>query len=227
MSIRRRCSYANVMVSVAVFVALGGSSYAVAGGSIGSRQLKDNAVRSADLRNNDVRGKDVRNGTLTGADIRESTLRGVPTASRAAAADHATRADAAGRADSIAAPEGFHAVGTPGEPPFNPGCQNNTGNPAFPPVGFYKDREGVVHLRGAYTCTSAGALGFNLPAGYRPGAGTAHTQAIVCFGGGNCPASHTTLVQVIGSGFAPGADGGILADATIALLDGVAFRAGS
>jgi hypothetical protein len=100
-------------------------------------------------------------------------------------------------------------------------------HPAFPSVGLYKDREGVVHVKGAYTCTTAGALVFNLPLGYRPASGKAHTQAIACFGGGNCPASHTTLLQVIATGFAHGADGGILADATTAVLDGVTLRAAS
>jgi hypothetical protein len=92
--------------SAAVFIALGGSSYAVATGAIGSRELKNNAVRGVDLRNNDVRSVDVRNGTLTGAgvkadaltgaDVRESTLRTVPsasTATTAAAAQRASRAD--------------------------------------------------------------------------------------------------------------------------------------
>jgi hypothetical protein len=236
--LRQRLGYAEVMATVAVFVALGGSSYALTGGSIGSRELKDNAIRSADLRDNGVRARDVRNGTLgtadvhddalTGADIRESTLETVPsasTANRAATAERAARSESADLAASIKAPEGFHEVGTRGGPPFNPGCENYTASPAFPSVGFYKDHEGVVHLKGAYQCTGAGALAFNLPAGYRPAAGLAHTQAIACFGGGNCPASHTTLVQVIGSGFAPGADGGILADASIAILDGITFRA--
>jgi hypothetical protein len=91
-SLRRRLSYANAMATIAVFIALGGSSYAVATGSIASRELKDNTLRSADLKNNDIRAKDVRNGTLagvdvkndalTGADMRESTLQTVPSQRR-------------------------------------------------------------------------------------------------------------------------------------------------
>jgi hypothetical protein len=49
---RRRLSYSNVMASVAVFVALGGSAYA--------------AVK--------ITGKDVRNGSLTGRDIKDRSL---------------------------------------------------------------------------------------------------------------------------------------------------------
>jgi hypothetical protein len=239
-TLRQHLSYANVMATVAVVIALGGSSYAVATSSIGSRQLKNNAVRSTDLKHNDTRARDVRNGTLagidvradalTGADVLESTLTTVPSAStakRAHDADAAAHAAHADVATNIAAPEGFHEIGAPSEPAFNPGCTNDTANPAFQSVGFYKDCEDAVHFRGTFSCTSAGLLVFNLPPGHGPAGGKAHTQAIACFGGGNCPGSHTTLVQVIGSGFSPGSDGGVLADATTAVLDGTSFRSGS
>ncbi len=70
--IRNRLTYANVMSTLAVFIALGGSSYAAL--QVGTRDIKNNAVRSVDLRNNDVRGKDVRNGTLTGVDVKRNAL---------------------------------------------------------------------------------------------------------------------------------------------------------
>ena len=72
--LRSRLTYANVMATVAVFVALGGSSYAAL--HITSGQIANNTVRSKDLRNNDVRGKDVRQGTLTGADVKDESLAG-------------------------------------------------------------------------------------------------------------------------------------------------------
>ena len=50
-----RLSYANVMSTLAVFIALGGSSYAAL--KVGSKEIADGAVRSVDLRNNDVRGR--------------------------------------------------------------------------------------------------------------------------------------------------------------------------
>ena len=226
-SIRRRFTYANVMATVAVFIALGGSSYAV--GQISGSQIK----------NRSIGGKKLKRNTVAGTAVKESSLGTVPSANMARAADTAARADTTARADTaaladsavvaanITAPEAFHEVGAPGEPAFVPPCVQYSANPSFQSVGFYKDREGVVHLRGAYSCTSAGQLAFNLPRGYRPASGKTHTQAIACFGGGNCPASHTTLVQVVGTGFAPGADGGVFADATIAILDGISFRAGS
>src|SRR5215212_5220241 len=50
-----------VVAGLALFVALGGSSYAAL--KVGSGQIKNNSVRSRDLRNNDVRGRDIRQGT--------------------------------------------------------------------------------------------------------------------------------------------------------------------
>jgi hypothetical protein len=81
-------------------------------------------------------------------------------------------------------------------------------------------------LRGSFRCTSAGLLAFNLPTGYRP-AGERRTPGHRLLRRRQRTGSHTTLVQVIGSGFSPGSHGGVLADATAAVLDGSSFRAGS
>lgn len=48
-----RLSYANVMATVAGFVALGGSSNAAM--TITGEQIEDNSVASADVRNNSIR----------------------------------------------------------------------------------------------------------------------------------------------------------------------------
>jgi hypothetical protein len=80
---RFRLTYANAMATVAVFLALGGVGYAATAlpaNSVGTKQLKDNAVT----------GAKVANQTLTGAKIRASTLGPVP---RATHADSATTAN--------------------------------------------------------------------------------------------------------------------------------------
>ena len=77
----RRPSHATIVAYLALFAALGGSSYAAI--KVGSKQITNNSVRSADLRNNDIRGRDVRNNTLTGADISERRLGTVPRAALA------------------------------------------------------------------------------------------------------------------------------------------------
>lgn len=69
--IRRRLSYANVTATIAVFIALGGSSYAAL--SITGRDVKDGSLT----------GKDVKRNTLGGTRIKESRLGRVPHARRA------------------------------------------------------------------------------------------------------------------------------------------------
>jgi hypothetical protein len=68
---------------VALFVSLGGVSWGVASGTIGTRQIRNNSIRTQDVRNSTLRGKDVRRNTLTGSDILESSLGKVPRAGQA------------------------------------------------------------------------------------------------------------------------------------------------
>jgi hypothetical protein len=72
--LRSQLTYANVMATIAVFVALGGTSYAVATGSIGSREIKNNAIRSGDIRNDQVRSADVRDESLLARDFKPGQL---------------------------------------------------------------------------------------------------------------------------------------------------------
>jgi hypothetical protein len=76
--IRRRCTYANVVATLALFVALGGSSYAAL--HVGSRDIVDNSVRGKDLRNRTITHKDVGRNALGGTNIKESRLGTVPRA---------------------------------------------------------------------------------------------------------------------------------------------------
>ncbi len=100
-SFRKCLSYSNVTATAALFVALGGTSYAVI--EIDSRDVVDNSLRSADLRNNSVRSRDVHDRTLHGRDLRrnglgggavkESALGRVPLAANAERLGGATAAD--------------------------------------------------------------------------------------------------------------------------------------
>ena len=72
-----RLTYANVVATLALFIALGGSAYAVT--EIGSKEVKDRSLKGVDLRRN----------TISGTEVKESKLRRVP---RAAAADRALNA---------------------------------------------------------------------------------------------------------------------------------------
>ena len=70
--IRSRLSYANVMATLAVFIALGGAAYAA--NTVGSADVMNNSLLSADLKNNQaVKSVDVGNESLTGADIADQS----------------------------------------------------------------------------------------------------------------------------------------------------------
>jgi hypothetical protein len=69
MQLRSRLTYANVMATLAVFIALGGSSYAAL--RITGKDVRDNSLTGADVKN--LTGKDVRDNSLTGADVRHLT----------------------------------------------------------------------------------------------------------------------------------------------------------
>lgn len=57
----RMPSPGTVLSVIALFVALGGVSYAAA--TVGSSQIKNNAVASKDIKNNTIRSKDIYSGT--------------------------------------------------------------------------------------------------------------------------------------------------------------------
>jgi hypothetical protein len=72
--IGRHITYANVTATLALFIALGGSSYAVI--KVGSKDIVNNSVRSSDIRNNSLRSSDIRNRTIRSQDIARDSLGG-------------------------------------------------------------------------------------------------------------------------------------------------------
>jgi len=60
---RFRATYANVVATVALFIAIGGSSYAAL------------TVTGAQVRDGSLTGRDVHNASLTGSDVRDRSLR--------------------------------------------------------------------------------------------------------------------------------------------------------
>ena len=69
--IRTHLTYANVMATLAVFIALGGVAYA--GATITGSDVVDGSLTTADYRNNDIRSGDVRAEALTGADVADQS----------------------------------------------------------------------------------------------------------------------------------------------------------
>jgi hypothetical protein len=71
---RRHLTYANVISTLCLFIVLGGTSWAVASGTIGSREIKNGSVRSVDIKNGQVTGADVDNGSLGSKDFAKGKL---------------------------------------------------------------------------------------------------------------------------------------------------------
>jgi hypothetical protein len=172
--LRTHLSYANVMATIAVFVALGGSGYAAV------------KIDGKNLKNRSVAGNKLKKNTLGGKEINESKLAKVPKATLANTATTATRAgtaDSAGNASNLdgrdsaaflssapgavgsanvadssltgadlAADEAPHVVGAAGEPTFGNGgggdCLWQDFGAPFNPVSFYRGKDGRVHLAG-------------------------------------------------------------------------------
>src|SRR4051794_3680362 len=86
---RPRLTYANVMATIAVFIALGGASFAatrLSKNSVGPKQLKKNAVITAKVKKEAITAAKVKKGSLTGTQINASTLGVVPSAKVAGSA---------------------------------------------------------------------------------------------------------------------------------------------
>lgn len=69
-----RLTYANVVATLALFLALGGVSYGAL--RIKSKHVVNNTIRTQDLRNNEIRSKDIRNRTVIGRDVLTNTITG-------------------------------------------------------------------------------------------------------------------------------------------------------
>lgn len=179
--LKSRLTYANVVATLALFIAVGCGSAFAAGqlgkNSVGPKQLKKNAVTTAKIKSKAVTGAKIKPGTITGKQINLSTLGTVPVANLA---------------NSITPAEPTHLIGAPGEPAFENGSSNlpAVGPIVLNPAGFYKDHEGIVHLQGVAKAGNTGIPTlFTLPPGFRPAPGKAEIsiqfeeEATFIFGG--------------------------------------------
>ncbi|MEA2387487.1 MAG: hypothetical protein QOG41_260 [Thermoleophilaceae bacterium] len=69
MHIRRRLTFANVMSTIAVFIALGGTGYAVTSlpkDSVGAKQIRTGAVRSKEVKDRSLETRDFAPGQFPG-----------------------------------------------------------------------------------------------------------------------------------------------------------------
>lgn len=145
---RPHLSYANVMSTIAVFIALGGTSYAVARNSVGNAQLRKNAVTSSKVKDRSIQKSDL----ATTARVGTRGPRGPQGATGPQGAPGGTTLPETWKGVSLAA--GWASYGSPFD------------------SAAYRSESGRVHLRGLVTRTDGlpppgSAIG-TLPAGYRP-----------------------------------------------------------
>jgi hypothetical protein len=67
-----RFGYTNVTATLALFVALGGTSYAAV--TLTGADVRNGTVTGADLGNGSVKGREVTNGGLTGSDLKNGSV---------------------------------------------------------------------------------------------------------------------------------------------------------
>jgi hypothetical protein len=90
----------NTVALLALFVALGGTTFAAANvvlpaNTVGAKQLKKSAVVNKKIKTDAVTGAKIANNTVKGPDVLESSLGKVPAAANADNAAHSTAADSA------------------------------------------------------------------------------------------------------------------------------------
>jgi hypothetical protein len=166
-----RLSYANVVATVVLLVALGGGAYAalklprnsvtsknIENGAVKSRDIGINQVKARNIARKAVHSKDIKNGQIDNVDIGGGQV----TAGKIAigGVNSANIQDGQVGSVDLAPAETFHLVGAAGEPSFGNGGEGDclwsnftsgsiTPPDAFAPAGFYRDPYGVVHLTGA------------------------------------------------------------------------------
>ena len=105
-----RLTYANVMATTAVFIAIGGGAYAagLAKNSVKSKQIKNGAVKTADLGKNAVTSKKVGAGTLLASDFASGQLPAGPRGP--AGADGADGADGTDGVNGVDGEDGTDGI---------------------------------------------------------------------------------------------------------------------
>jgi hypothetical protein len=184
----------NIVGYLALFVALGGSAYAVTRldpNSVKSKHIVNGQVKTADLRDGSVESLQVADDSITGDDIDEKTLGKVGDADTLdekestdflGATEKAANADKLDDRDSgdfaLAGSENWSALGLNSN---QSSCNYLNFGGGHNPAGYFRDRAGVVHLRGMVRARDGALsvcgenasdftinLGQNLPPGYRP-----------------------------------------------------------
>ncbi len=170
---RERLTYANVMATLAVFIALGGVSWAalkIPANSVGNRELKDNAVHGKEIKNGVVGSKDLKDGSV-GPDALQGNAVGFDNLAPGAV-DGSKVKDGSIPYEKLdpqtVSPRLFAHVSSSGVLGENSGVTNVT-HPSTGQYGVTFDRE----LRG---CVAVATVGFGFGPGVIGAGGTAQAR---------------------------------------------------
>ena len=161
---RQRLSYANVMATLAMFVALGGVGYAAVKlprDSVGPKQIKQDAVKASEQAPDSIDASNVVDGSIGSDDIAGDAIWNDLIADGAVTEE---KLGLSAEFTSAGLPDAFGSCSGVGDSwgSFSPDVNNS--------VSYYRDPVGIVHLRGiAVRCGAATNTIFTLPEGYRPG----------------------------------------------------------
>ena len=156
-------SYSNVIATLALMIALGGTSYAavtLGKNSVRSRNIANGAVTSSKIKNGAVTGVKLGRGAVTAANVKAGSLVGSDLAPGVA--------PAANDAGPRIGPAGGDLTGSYPNPAVKgtlPAASTLTLGLGYtspptdgqPEASCYLDREGIVHLQGALHSATSGA----------------------------------------------------------------------
>lgn len=189
-----RPSHATVVAYAALFIAVGGVSYAAVtlpANSVGSKQIKRGGVKSSDLAKNAVTSAKVKDFSLLSKDFKPGQLVAGAAGTTGAPGPKGDKGDKGDTGPTATNPPPTLVKDAPADSSGDCGvgtfCHNistwtNYGG-SYAPAGYYKDIGGNVHLVGLAKATTTESCGidpffnvFVLPPGYRPGGDEAFTS---------------------------------------------------
>jgi hypothetical protein len=221
----------NTLALLALFIALGGTTYAATAlpkNSVGAKQLKKNAVTNPKIKNGAVTGAKIANNSVKGADVLESSLGKVPAATKADTATTATNAtNATNAVNATSATTATMATSLPALAWTSLALQNGWlvyGTGGYGTPSYTKDHEGFVHLSGALDGTAQTSVVFaTLPTGFRPTRATNTWLRAAATNGSSDPHLVDIYIDSVGSMYAINGPGSTSAFVD---LEGMSFYAG-